>query len=223
MNRLLALAAVCALLAIPATVVDSHEPPPGDLPVGTILPWHNFGKPTTKPPAGWQLCDGSEITDPAFVAVHGKGRRAPNLNGAKGERPNAGQPAFLRGAVASPAGGYGGADRHRHAIPHVHPVGHQHDMAHTHLFPHRHRVALRTSSAGGMGRGGKEGFGGTGRHTHDVRGQTDDVPVTTTRAANPAKTGNSARLDSGSPRTTTSASTDHLPRHFAVTYIIKVR
>lgn len=209
-----------ALLLIASIAIIGHpvlraDPPPaqasGMPPVGAIIAWHRWGGETKEPPAGWVVCDGREITDPAFVAVFGEGKRAPDLNR---------RPCFLRGDIRSPVDGFAGDDRrlHHHGIPHDHP--HLHAIDHTHAMPHRHPVRLSTQREGGDAPGSRSGLGGTRSHQHRVDGSTGTTDRAETGKANPALSG-PARGVRGDLRS--AAAVAGLPRHFAVTWIIRVR
>ncbi len=89
-----------------------------DLPVGAVIDWW-------RPPGdnrrwsrdGFQLCDGSEIVDPASPLV---GQKTPDLS----ER-------FVRGVVSvHDIGSTGGAAEHTHLLqPHTHVAAHQHQIS----------------------------------------------------------------------------------------------
>lgn len=77
------------------------------IPVGAIVAWLENLTGTPSLPAGFQRCDGSNISDAASPY---NGSTTPNLNGA---------PKFLRGGTSTgttPAGITGGADSHTHSI-----------------------------------------------------------------------------------------------------------
>lgn len=236
MKRLLATSSAIACLSALVLIARLHgqEPPaPADtLPVGSIVAWHAFGGATDAPPPGWVPCDGREITDAWFVANRGAGRFAPNLNGEGDPRSgqNPGRPAFLRGGVASPLDGYGGRDTapHDHPHPHTHAIDHVHGLAHTHAYPHQHRFDTRTSAEGGDAAGPRDAgaFGqGTRRHTHDVRGTTENPGDAATRGADPALSAGASERASGGPLPVKveASETSAVPRHFTVTWIVKVR
>lgn len=205
MNRTAALCLALALVALLLRATPSHSqdraaPPPG-LPVGAIVAWHPPGK-AARPPAGWQLCDGSRIRDPRFTRRFGADRFTPNLNGAAEpeSKHNPGHQTYLRGGQRSPADGYGGSNV---ATPHTHR------LAHTHRLSHSHRLSLRTTRSGSFGGGAKAGGTRTtsGRHGHDVRGRTE--------AASGA-TDTPSALRTGAERVAVE------PRHFDVVYIMKI-
>ncbi len=169
------IAVICLVGTMVVWLLPSHSQEnrqvSAPVPVGTILAWHVPGGSTAKPPAGWQLWDGSRITASRFTGRFGQGHHIPNLNGNANptSKLNAGQHSYLRGSAESPSSGYGGQNtqRHRHGLArHSHAIGHSHGMSHS------HGVSLQTSTAGGIGGRAQRGTmqSTAGRHTHDVRG-----------------------------------------------------
>lgn len=98
----------------------SYRPDTNIIPIGAVIPW--FGSITGCPslPTGWQLCNGSSITD---VRSPMYGQNTPTLN--------SGSNRMLRGSTTS--GTTGGADTHTLQISEM--PGHSHSVAdsgHTH-------------------------------------------------------------------------------------------
>ncbi len=144
-----------------------------DLPIGAVIDWwrpdgvdQNWSRP------GFQLCDGSEIDDPASP-LHGK--TTPNLS-----------ELFVRGVVdIQGIGTTGGLPDHAHFL-----------AAHTHSIQHRHPIQGQTAEPDLLASADPEEFSISAKsHTHLINvesgGTTADrsgPPEREQSAANPVKT-----------------------------------
>lgn len=139
-----------------------------DLPVGAVIDWWRpKGSGHVWSREGFQLCDGSEIVDPASPL---RGQKTPNLNGC-----------FVRGVVNTQnIGSNGGAETHTHALG-----------AHTHDIPHRHQITGKTgvSSATAVTAEGEGTSVSAADHVHDVDAPSGDpVPGKTSPPGESPKT-----------------------------------
>ena len=91
-------------------------------PIGSIIPWYGTNHTNTTLPSGWQMCDGSLITDETSPMFN---QRTPNLNGV-GDGG-----LFIRGGSESEAGVIeeDALKNHSHEA-----LGHNHEVTTIHTF-----------------------------------------------------------------------------------------
>ncbi|MCE3289619.1 MAG: Phage tail fiber protein, partial [Caulobacter sp.] len=121
------------------------------IPVGTIISWWNGDQQLSWSSVGFQLCNGSTITDPESPLV---GTKTPDLRGI-----------YVRGAVSyDQIGATGGAATHTHGYS----LG-----DHTHRIDHTHLVAGYTTSViGGAGQNIDGDKCSTDHHMHTINGNS---------------------------------------------------
>jgi hypothetical protein len=89
------------------------------MPVGTVVDWWRPPGSNVLPPAGFQVCDGSLVTDPASPF---RGARVPDLRNV-----------FVRGVgTLDEIGAQGGAESHSHLVD---PPAHDHAVSLAHDHP----------------------------------------------------------------------------------------
>jgi len=119
------------------------------IPIGTIISWWNGNQQLSWSSVGFQLCNGSTITDPESPLV---GTKTPDLRGV-----------YVRGAVSyDQIGASGGAASHTHGYA----LG-----DHTHRIDHTHAISGYTTSV--IGTAGQDINGhhcSTDHHMHTITG-----------------------------------------------------
>lgn len=121
------------------------------IPIGTVVDWWRPNSSLQLGPEGFQICDGSTVSDPDSPL---QGTRLPDLRGL-----------FVRGVVSfEQIGTTGGSADHAHDVPlgnHTHPLDHQHAIqaifqptsqtSGTDLGGHSLAVASHVHALGGSG------------------------------------------------------------------------
>jgi len=125
------------------------EPALQEVPVGTVLDWYRFD-PLVPVPAGFAICDGSAVTDPASPFV---GRSTPNLSdkfvrgvssvgdigetGGSSSHNHGGQTGENEGGNGAPPGDFWWMSANQFTNLQVARDGHEHDISSaTHLPPY---------------------------------------------------------------------------------------
>lgn len=136
------------------------------IPVGTVINWWNGAQQLSWQGAGFQLCNGSTITDPESPLV---GTKTPDLRGV-----------YVRGAVSyDQIGATGGSATHTHAYT----LG-----DHNHRLDHTHKVSGYTTSV--IGTAGQNIAGSsvsTDHHMHVINVTSGNASPNTTGAASQTK------------------------------------
>jgi hypothetical protein len=136
------------------------------IPVGTIVNWWNGNQQLSWQGTGFQLCNGSTITDPESPLV---GTKTPDLRGV-----------YVRGAVSyDQIGAAGGSASHTHAYT----LG-----DHNHRLDHTHKVNGYTTSV--IGTAGQNIAGSsvsTDHHMHVINVTSGNASPNTTGAASQTK------------------------------------